>query len=104
MKNQERGQATDDEFGVKENQSGSNKLENSRTVYLSDLCVAAHLLCVALWVAAHMRDEICYEEQAPALTGYQIANIRDSTLDSLVSTYMTRIPGPTARPCPYCVE
>jgi len=39
-----------------------------------------------------MRDEICYEEQAPALTGYQIANIRDSTLDPLVSTYMTRIP------------
>ena len=35
-----------------------------------------------------MRDEICYEEQAPALTGYQIANIRDSTLDPLVSTYM----------------
>jgi len=32
-----------------------------------------------LWVAAHMHDEKCYEEQAPALTAYQIAHFRDST-------------------------
>jgi len=64
---------------VKQNQGGSKEKENFRSVYLSDLWVAVHLGSVALWVAAHMHDEKCYQEQAPALTAYQIAHFRDST-------------------------
>ena len=30
---------------------------NFRIVWLSDLCVTADVLCVALWVATHMRDQ-----------------------------------------------
>ena len=77
---------------MKEKKLALNIEENFHTVYLSDLWVAVHLGSVALWVAAHMRDEKCYEEQAPALTAYQIAHFRDSTLDPLVSTYMTSSP------------
>jgi len=66
-------------YEVKEKKLMLNTEENLRTVSLTNLCIAAHWFSMALWVAVHMRDEKCYEEQAAALMAYQIAHFRDST-------------------------
>jgi len=71
--------AAEAESRVKE-QRALNKVENPRIVYLSDLCVAAHLLCVALWVASHVCDQKYCEQQAPALTPYLILLLRSHFL------------------------
>jgi len=47
---------------------------DSDIVLLLDLCVAAHLLWVALWVASHMCDQKYCEQKAPALIAYQITH------------------------------
>jgi len=47
---------------VKEKKHAVNKEENFLIVWGWDLCVAVHLLCVALWVASHMGDQKYYEK------------------------------------------
>ena len=48
-------------YRVKEKKHAVNKEECFLIVWGWDLCVAVHLLCVALWVASHMRDQKYYE-------------------------------------------
>ena len=77
------------------------KEENFGIVYLSDLCVAGQLLCVASWVAAHMRDQK-YPLLLPGSRLIRLSVLRSHLRDKLSGTYMTRSPVPTARlnPCP----